>query len=325
MPLRSFPSFTVFILSIQYTIGYLAAGFLVSVPIQLLWVEVWADLIPSLARGLICLLGFLVFYPIVRYFDWQNMKLPEFKLFELAVTRNAALLSLALLLISLVDERIGSRRMMWLLFLLEGIAWIKIKAHTLIFREFYDIADSQNQQEWYEELSQGIKAQASQVGDRIASQAREVRGQLRERVLSLARIVGVKPEPVEAHGEFELAQLVQPAPCRYHGRGSHMRLLGSHMRLLVAPQDFKLTGQQEVANSELSLQSGRFQEELPVDPEHLSSHGLGTVALPNEDSPRLSQPLAQIGIGDQAGQSSSQLTGGGRVDQQARTAGQNDL
>ena len=146
MRFRSFPSFTAFLLNIQYTIGYVAAGFLVSVPIQVLWTayqshsaEGWSDLWGSLGRGLVCLAGYFIFWPILRYYDWENMKLPEAKLFELAVTRNATIVSALLLVLSLGYEAVGSSKMLWLLFLLEGFAYVKIKAHTLIFREFYAI------------------------------------------------------------------------------------------------------------------------------------------------------------------------------------------
>ncbi len=227
MASRLFPTFTAFIMNIQYTIGYVAAGFLVSVPIQLLWVDEWTDLWPSLVRGFICLGGFLIFYPIVRYFDWKNMKLPVFKLFELSVTRNAALVSLALLAISLVDQRVGSPRMLWLLFLLEGIAYVKIKAHTLIFREFYAIeqAQQEDQREWYEELREGLREQASHVGGSLLKQVREVHGQLQVQVRRVSWRMGVGNRFVDLSEPEQQLPVFQPVPCRYGRFGSLLPVL----------------------------------------------------------------------------------------------------
>ena len=55
---------------------------------------------------------FLVLYPIMRYFDWSNMKLPEFKLFELSVTRNATLVSLGMLLLCPLYPLLGTPRVL---------------------------------------------------------------------------------------------------------------------------------------------------------------------------------------------------------------------
>jgi hypothetical protein len=225
MRFRSFPSFTAFLLNVQYTIGYVAAGFLVSVPIQVLWTiyqsqaaDKWSELWGSLGRGLVCLVLYFVFWPILRYYDWGKMKLPEFKLFELAVTRNATLVSLGLLLLSLMYPQIGSRPVLWLLFLLEAVAYVKIKAHTLIFREFYAIEQAVHRREWYEELSQGLRAQATNVGAELRGQAREVQGQLRARVRRLARWVGAGAAPLEEpEPQVRRPEVIGPMPCRYHG------------------------------------------------------------------------------------------------------------
>jgi hypothetical protein len=227
MRFRSFPSFTAFLLNVQYTIGYVAAGFLVSVPIQVLWTiyqshagDKWSELWGSLGRGLVCLALFFAFWPILRYYDWGRMKLPEFKLFELAVTRNATIVSLGLLLLSFVEPRIGSRQMLWLLFLLEGIAYVKIKAHTLIFREFYAIEEAMHRREWYEELQHGLRAQATQVGAELRGQAREVQSHLRASLRRLARWVGAGPAPQAApEPPVRHPDLAGPVPCRYQGRG----------------------------------------------------------------------------------------------------------
>jgi hypothetical protein len=223
MRFRSFPSFTALLLNVQYTIGYVAAGFLVSVPIQLLWTiyqshsadkapELWG----SLVRGGVCLALYFVLWPILRYYDWGRMKLPEFKLFELSVTRNATLVSFGLLLLSLPYPQVGTRQMLWLLFLLEAVAYVKIKAHTLIFREFYAIERAVHRREWYDELRHGLRAQATNVGAELRGQAREVRGQLRASMRRLARWVGAGPAPEQPESTPRL-EVIGPMPCRYQG------------------------------------------------------------------------------------------------------------
>jgi hypothetical protein len=247
MRFRSFPSFTAFLLNIQYTFGYLAAGFLVSVPIQLLWAydrwgepERWTNLWGSLGRGVLCLIPFGLLWLFLRWYPWENMKLPAVRLFELSVTRNATLLSLALLLLSGVFEWIGSFQMLWLLFLLEGVAYAKIKAHTLIFREFYAIEQRQHRLEWYDELSHGLRQQATVVGDRVRVQAREVQGKMRARVRRLARWVGAGVAPVEEPEARPRLSVIAPAPCRYQGRFQLGRVslpAGRRPRAVPGPQE----------------------------------------------------------------------------------------
>jgi hypothetical protein len=180
----------------------------------------------------VCLLLYFVFWPILRYYDWGNMRLPAFKLFELAVTRNATLVSFGLLILSPFYPLLtGPPRVVWLLFLFELVAYAKIKANTLIFREFYAIEQEQHRREWYEELRHGLKAQATQVGAELRSQARVVQGVVRARVRRLARWVGAGVPPLEEpQPPAERLAVIAPVPCRYQARSFPGRMPISGMQ-----------------------------------------------------------------------------------------------
>ncbi|MEZ6185826.1 MAG: hypothetical protein R3F62_12550 [Planctomycetota bacterium] len=136
----------VVLLHVRYTCGYLATGFLISAPIQLGTQDHWDSIGKSLVLGLICTLPFVVLWPFTRV-DWERMRLPEFKNLELAQTRWAVYASGAFLLVCglarlwpdgsllwLFDVRIA-----WLSLLLMAFAWLRVKFHTLVFREFYTL------------------------------------------------------------------------------------------------------------------------------------------------------------------------------------------
>lgn len=140
------------LLHLRYVLGYLAAGFGVSAPVTLGFQiyygqdsgEVLALTGLSLLYGLAILVPFVLLEP-VTHVAWEKMRVPEFRIFELAVSRSAAIVSLVLFLVSLLRfGSFGARMARWLppglfwtVFVLMGTAWAKIKAQTYIFPEFY--------------------------------------------------------------------------------------------------------------------------------------------------------------------------------------------
>jgi hypothetical protein len=98
----------------------------------------------SLAYGIGLGLPFLALEPITRI-AWQKMRVPEFRMFELAVSRSAAIVSFALFCVSMVRPASISASMtrwlppglFWTVFVLMGTAWAKIRAQVVLFPEFY--------------------------------------------------------------------------------------------------------------------------------------------------------------------------------------------
>ncbi len=152
----------VFLLHLRYSFGYLAFGFLVSAPIQLGWRRELASgghMFKSLALGLACALPFLLLWPFTRI-AWGRMRVPEFKNLELALTRWATVMAiLFVVLAASVTVLFGHPepgpdgvvpqlpwwvwicdvRVAWLTLGLMFFSWIRVKFHTLLFREFYTL------------------------------------------------------------------------------------------------------------------------------------------------------------------------------------------
>jgi hypothetical protein len=135
------------LLHLRYVCGYLAAGFLVSVPIALgskvgnglSLVLALRQTGLSLLYGLVLIVPFLALWPFTRI-DWKAMNVPEFQLFELAVTRSAALASILLFVLSVqlrVFSMLAEPRLVWTVFTLMVFAWGRIKVQTRLFPEFY--------------------------------------------------------------------------------------------------------------------------------------------------------------------------------------------
>jgi hypothetical protein len=134
------------VLHVRYVFGYLAAGFLVSVPLSLgmkvgnglTLSEAVAQGGLSVGYGLLLLLPFLGLWPFTRI-DWKAMRVPEFQLFELSVTRTATLVALGLLLLSAalrVFSWLADPRVPWMVFVLMAVSWGRIKLQTRLFPEF---------------------------------------------------------------------------------------------------------------------------------------------------------------------------------------------
>lgn len=135
------------LLHVRYVFGYLAAGFLVSVPISLgsrigTGVEFFegAKAIGlSLVYGLVLLVPFFALIPFSNI-DWKEMRVPEFQLFELSVTRTATFVALVLVLLSVqvhVFSKLAEPRVAWTVFVLMLFSWGRIKVQTKLFPEFY--------------------------------------------------------------------------------------------------------------------------------------------------------------------------------------------
>ena len=141
----------IMLLHLRYVMGYLTAGFLVSAPLYLgthgsfdeeLLQRVWR----STVYGLICLVPFVGLIPMTRI-PWENMRLPEFKNFELTLTRWASYVAGVYWLVCFYagagrrqdapplwwfDEHIA-----WVNLILMFTAWLRIKVQTVIFQDFY--------------------------------------------------------------------------------------------------------------------------------------------------------------------------------------------
>jgi hypothetical protein len=141
-----------FFLHVRYVFGYLAAGFLVSVPLSLgmkvgsgLSVsEAFAEGGLSIGYGLVLLVPFAGLWPFSRI-DWKAMRVPEFQLFELAVTRTATFAALILCLLSIYLRGFTEHadpRLAWMVFMLMLVAWGRIKMQTRLFPEFYSQGDA---------------------------------------------------------------------------------------------------------------------------------------------------------------------------------------
>ncbi len=135
------------LLHVRYVCGYLAGGFLVSVPIAI-GSKVGGDLqlldavrqsALSVLYGLVLLVPFFGLWPVTRI-DWKAMNVPEFQIFELAVTRWAALVASFLLFLSVTlhfFSMLAEPRLVWTVFTLMLFAWGRIKVQTRLFPEFY--------------------------------------------------------------------------------------------------------------------------------------------------------------------------------------------
>jgi len=135
------------LLHARYVFGYLAAGFLVSVPISLGsrigygigFKEALENMGLSVTYGILLLIPFFVLIPFSRI-DWKGMRVPEFQLFELAVTRHATWVGFALCLVfyqlhaftNWVEPSVA-----WTVAVLMLFAWGRIKVNVLLFPEFY--------------------------------------------------------------------------------------------------------------------------------------------------------------------------------------------
>ncbi len=129
--------------------GFLAGGFLISVPISIgsrvgygvgLGDAVRASAVSCL-YGVIFLVPFLGLIPLTRI-DWREMRVPEFQLFELTVAKWAAAAAGLLFFLSLIGNPTAQPGwiepgVLWTVFVLMLLAWAKIKLQTLLFPEFY--------------------------------------------------------------------------------------------------------------------------------------------------------------------------------------------
>jgi hypothetical protein len=143
----------VFLLHVRYVFGYLAFGYLVSAPLQIgrLHEEGWLEGIAAcLALGVVCLIPFLVLYPFTRI-AWERMRIPEFKNLELALTGWATIAAAVFVLATGIVRwplrlegavlDIFHPSVAWLCFGLMFFAWVRVKFHTVLFREFYTLRD----------------------------------------------------------------------------------------------------------------------------------------------------------------------------------------
>jgi hypothetical protein len=140
------------LLHLRYVTGYLAAGFGVSAPVTLGYqiyygenaLQMMALTGLSVLYGIVFLAPFLALEPLTRV-AWGRMRVPEFRMFELTVSRSAALVSLALFVASLFTHMSSASRLarwlppglFWTVCVLMATAWAKIKAQVILFPEFY--------------------------------------------------------------------------------------------------------------------------------------------------------------------------------------------
>lgn len=149
------------LLHARYVFGYIAAGFLVSAPLYMgtklfndfSWdSQIFGHIFYSLLNGLICLVPFVVLIPFTQI-DWENMRVPEFKIFELALTRWASYIALGYLvvciLLSILYDMKGEAwwfdiQIAWINFTLMVSSWLRIKIQTLIFKDFYSLESKED-------------------------------------------------------------------------------------------------------------------------------------------------------------------------------------
>jgi len=125
------------LLHARYVLGQLAAGFLVSVPVQLLLRGGEVHLFQSLAWGIVFLAGSLLLVPLTP-FDWSSVTLPRYKRFEMWVCFLTAAVSLILFLSSYLIEPIGrNRSVMWFVLVISLFAWARERANLFLFPAFY--------------------------------------------------------------------------------------------------------------------------------------------------------------------------------------------
>ena len=113
-----------------------------STPIQLILSEEWGRaIVTSIVYGAICAVIFVVLIPLTRI-NWVEMRLPDFKVWELSVTRNSTILSAVFLVLCyLFATPWLNRDAASLAFILMLVAYMKIKGHSFLFREFYNAAE----------------------------------------------------------------------------------------------------------------------------------------------------------------------------------------
>tara|TARA_R110002072_G_scaffold113619_2_gene243300 strand:+ start:414 stop:1019 length:606 start_codon:yes stop_codon:yes gene_type:complete len=143
----------VFLLHVRYVFGYLAFGYLVSAPLQIgrLHEDGWlSGIAVCLVLGFACLIPFLVLYPFTRI-AWERMRIPEFKNLELALTGWAAIAAAVFVAAAGIVRwplrlegavlDVFNPNVAWLCFGLMFFAWVRVKFHTVLFREFYTLRD----------------------------------------------------------------------------------------------------------------------------------------------------------------------------------------
>jgi hypothetical protein len=139
------------LLLVRYVFGYLAASFLVSVPLdlgyQLAWNQASAQSVAhvgvSILYGLACLAGFFTLRPLTQI-PWERVRVPEFSMFEMRVAAWAAgvasaflVLALGLALLAPSVAFLVPPRLFWTVLILMLLAWAKIKLQALVFPDFY--------------------------------------------------------------------------------------------------------------------------------------------------------------------------------------------
>jgi len=125
------------LLHARYVLGQLAAGFLVSVPVQLLLRGGEVHLFQSLAWGIVFLAGSVLLLPLTP-FDWSRVNIPRYKRFEATVCFIAAAVARLLFLSSYIVEPIGrNRSVMWFVFVITLFAWARERGNMLLFPAFY--------------------------------------------------------------------------------------------------------------------------------------------------------------------------------------------
>jgi hypothetical protein len=216
--MKSIPSFTAFVLEVRYTFGYLAAGFLVSTP---LWIisdpqSDWSTVPFSFLYGTVCLLVFFAFGPLTKI-DWQNMKLPEFKLFELAVTKWSCLISLVFFAVIAIHPL--SRRQ-WRLGLLQFLVmvmpYLRIKLDTWLFKDFYAIEERERRRVARARIEQARREAPGAPGVEVpAPGGTPAPGGLAADAAAAAAAVVVAPPPLSplpGPAAARAAAPIEPAP-----------------------------------------------------------------------------------------------------------------
>jgi hypothetical protein len=140
------------LLRVRYVLGYLAASFLVSVPLDLGYrvaygqatVESLGAIGVSILYGIVCLVGFFVLRPLTQI-PWERVRIPEYTVFEMRTAAWSALVAALLLGLALVASFAHAKaaelflppRLFWAVLVLVVLAWAKLKLQTLVFPEFY--------------------------------------------------------------------------------------------------------------------------------------------------------------------------------------------
>lgn len=133
---------------VRYVFGYLASGFLISVPLSatshLIGTggsipDTVVRSLVSIGYGLVCLVPFFALGPFAKV-DWKTMTVPRYQLFDMLVTRSATIVSGLLCVLSLQLQVFVSwvePRVFWTVFVLILFSWARLKALTLLYPEFY--------------------------------------------------------------------------------------------------------------------------------------------------------------------------------------------